>query len=607
MQFAQYAQSILELDGLLEPLRQLAEACGVPSPENQNWYALLKKKLVPQLNEKPFLLVAVMGGTNTGKSLIFNHLAGEAFSAVDHRASGTKHPVCLVPRTGGLTPPAPAPPHPHTDYQTILSRHFDTFQCVPWSNAELPLELSDENFLYWLEGENVPERLMLLDTPDFDADRTVNWDRAKLIRHAADVVIAVLTEQKYNDAAVRRFFRESAEAGKPIIVLFNMIDLDGDRQHLARWVEQFCRETGTQPIDILAAPYNREQSETLSLPFYSVRDNTFVPLDFKTELSDLHFDSIKSQTLLGAIKVLDDSKTGVQSYLDAVQHASAQFAAAMKTLENIGEAEIQWSGLPAAILAEEVRSWWNSHRPVWSQKINSVYHKFGGGLLWAGRKAVNFFTGNDAVVDRTSLEDLHNAEKRAAIDFVSQIMEKLETFAGTDNLVLRREILELTSGEHRAMLLRRAYFVLDSLSAVDQEFREMLHQRLSDWTAENPKTTAWMHLLDNMMTVAHPLVTVTLALSGGLVAAAPLYQIAGGAAAVAVGETALQAGSEGLTGKAANLFRQIQEDYVLTRSKSFAEGFQKELWQDIMTRLQKGATVTESEVFKRCRNWRSGG
>ena len=594
MQFAQHAQSVLELDGLLEPLRHLAESCGVPSPEHENWYALLKQKLVPQLTSKPFLLVAVMGGTNTGKSLIFNHLAGEAFSAVDHRASGTKHPVCLVPKTAGIT-----------SFDTILARHFDTFQCVAWSNAEQPLELSEENHLFWLEGNDVPERLLLLDTPDFDADREVNWDRAKSIRHTADVLIAVLTEQKYNDAAVRRFFREAAEAGKPIIVLFNMIDLDNDSQHLSRWLEQFCSETGTQPIDVLAAPYNREQAETLALPFYAVRNKTFTPIDLKTELNELHFDTIKTQTLLGAIKVLDDPKTGVQSYLDSVKHASSQFAAALQTLENIGNAEVQWSGLPAAILAEEVRTWWNSHRPAWSQKVNSVYRTIGSGLLWSVRKTVNYFKGNNDTEQITSLEDFRNAERRTVIEFVGKIIEKLTTLAGTDNPVLRREISELTSGEHRAVLLQRAYSVLDSLPPVDQDFRESLHRRLSDWTAENPKMTAWMQMLDNVMTAAHPLVTVTLALSGGWVVAAPFYQVAGGAAAAVVGEAAIQAGSEGIAGKAAQLFCQIQEDYVLLRSKRFAEGFQRELWHNIIARLQTGASVTESDIFKRCRNWQS--
>jgi hypothetical protein len=592
MQFAQYAQSVLELDGLLEPLRLLAESCGVPSPEHENWYALLKQKLVPQLNEKPFLLVAIMGGTNTGKSLVFNHLAGEAFSAVDHRASGTKHPVCLVPKVAGIT-----------SFETILARHFDSFRCVAWANAKQPLELSDENYLFWLEGKNVPERLVLLDTPDFDAGREANWDRAKSIRHAADVLIAVLTEQKYNDAAVRRFFREAAEAGKPIIVLFNMIDLEGDRQHLARWLEQFCRETGTQPMDVLAAPYSREHVETLDLPFYAVRNHTFVPIDLKTELNDLHFDTIKTQTLLGAIKVLDDPQTGVQSYLDRVQSASLQFTEAISTLKNIGNTDVQWSGSPATLLADEIRNWWNTHRPAWSQKINAVYHKVGGGLLWSVKKATNYVLGNRENTSITSLDDFHAAEHRTAIEFVGKVIEKLETLADTENPVLRREILELTSGEHRAVLLQRAHAVLDSMPPIDKDFRELLHRRLSDWLAENPRTAVWMQTLDNIMTAAHPLITVTLAVSGLAVATPIVSQVAVGAAATAVGEVALQAGAEGVAGQTANLFRQIQEDYVLARSKNFAEEFQKELWQEVMTRLQTGASVAETNDFKRCRNW----
>jgi len=595
MQSAQYAQSILELDGLLEPLRLLAESCGVPSPEHYHWYALLKQKLVPQLTGRPFLLVAVMGGTNTGKSLIFNHLAGGPFSAVDHRASGTKHPVCLVPKTDGT----------HS-FEGVLARHFDFFHCVAWSNAEQPLEMSSEHYLFWLEGHNVPERLMLLDTPDFDADREANWDRAKAVRHAADVVIAVLTEQKYNDAAVRRFFREAAQAGKPIIVLFNMVDTDGDLQHLFRWIDQFCRETDAQPIDVLVAHYNREQAEALSLPFYAVRDNTLVPIDIKTELCELHFDTIKAQTLLGALNVLDDPETGVQSYLDSVQAASSRFAEALNTLENIGDTEVQWSGLPASMLTDEIRAWWNSHRPAWSQKVNSVYHKIGGGLLWSVRKVANYFKENkNTEAPISSFEDFRAAEQRTAIEFVGNVMNKLETLANTDNPVLRREISELTSGENRALLLQRAYSVLNSLPPVDQEFRELLHQRLSDWVEQNPKTTAWMRTLDSIVTAAHPLITVTLAVSGLAVVTPIISQVVVGAAAVAVGESAIQTGVESITGGAANLFRQIQEDYVLARSQRFSEEFQKELWHDVTLRLQTGASVTETDIFKRCRHWRS--
>ena len=36
------------------------------------------------------------------------------------------------------------------------------------------------------------------------------------------VLLAVLTQQKYNDAAVKQFFRAAVEADKPIVVLFNL-------------------------------------------------------------------------------------------------------------------------------------------------------------------------------------------------------------------------------------------------------------------------------------------------------------------------------------------------------------------------------------------------
>jgi hypothetical protein len=40
-----------------------------------------------------------------------------------------------------------------------------------------------------------------------------NWHRAELVRNACDVIVAVLTQQKYNDAAVRDFFAAAAEDG----------------------------------------------------------------------------------------------------------------------------------------------------------------------------------------------------------------------------------------------------------------------------------------------------------------------------------------------------------------------------------------------------------
>ncbi len=598
--FLQQSESILELDKMLDRLGSLARSCGCPAPEHQNWYALLKGKLIPQLAEKPILIVAVMGGTNTGKSLVFNHLVGEQVSAVDHRASGTKHPVCLVSNALEAE-----------KCETILARHFETFALVRRLDADQPLRESDTHQLFWDRASNIADNLIVLDTPDIDSDRMVNWDRAKAIRNAADVLIAVLTEQKYNDAAVRRFFREANGAGKPVIVLFNMIDFSSDAAHLPNWLERFSMETGIRPIAVLASPFDRAGAEKLDLPFHEYQmGGTFgEKRELSPLLSELHFDAIKSHTLLGALKVLSDPATGLPSYLDSVERSSQRFAEALETLERAGETSVPWPGLPTSILVEEIRDWWNAGRPGWSKKINGVYRKVGNGLLWPIRKATKhistqYFGAMPALLD--SLQDFRNREDQAAIFFVEAIIKRLEKLAETDNPVLRREILDLIGGERRAALMQRAHDVLDALTPVDDDFRCSLRNHLDSWAERNPQAVNWVRSLDHITTVARPVVTVSLFWSGlavgGVSWAVSEFAFAGGI--TAGGEAAIHAGTEGAKHGSAKLFQKIQEDYVLARSKQFFDKFQHDLWQDVIERLRVGANLTHSEVFQACRTWR---
>lgn len=605
-QFSQIARSILQLDRSLNQLKELAERCGVPSPEHEDWYALLKHKLIPQLSEKAYLIVAIMGGTNTGKSLIFNHLVGESFSGVDHRASGTKHPVCLV---------SPNQKGSETDsLEPMLARHFDSFKLVHWGNPEQALSESAIHHLFWTEGQRVPDRLLLLDTPDIDSDREVNWERARAVRHAADVLIAVLTEQKYNDAAVRRFFREAAEAEKPIIVLFNMVDLEEDVKHLPRWMDQFCGKIGMKPLCVLVSPHDKEKSAALQLPFRIVTTSELgqlklsEPVDLAKVLTELHFDAIKSQTLLGALKVLDDPVDGVRSYLKSVENASGRFAEALKTLESDDKTQIDWPGMPSFLLAEEIRAWWHEGRPNWAQGVNDTYRKVGGILFWPIKKAsqyvsTQYFGMNPPSVN--PLSDFQERERGSVLEFVERIVQRLERLAETDNPVLRRELLDLVGGEHRAQLLDRAHSVLDSLEPVDADFRESLRKNLGDWAEHNPQAVGWIRSLDNIATVARPVITVSLFATGGWLGAEAVGQMVGGTVAAVGGETVLHAGTEGAKQGTAKLFQRIQEDFVLSRSKRFFEAFQKELWQDVIRRLKIGASVVQSEAFRECKNWKA--
>ena len=296
--FRAWAARVRRFDSALRDLQPCAKSVGVEPPIGQSWFELLQRKLLPQLDVEPFLVVGIVGGTNIGKSLLFNHLAGEVASAVSPLAAGTKHPVCLVPAG--------------TDGPAQLAKIFDGFTLVPWQSADDPLREDSENLLFWRVGKNVPPRLLLLDAPDVDSDAVVNWQRARAIRQAADVLLAVLTQQKYNDAAVKQFFREAVQADKPIVVLFNQCDLEADRDFWPLWLKTFSSETGAEPELVYVIPLDRQAAGEMRLPFYQVvgrHGPSRGASSLRDELGAMHFDAIKIRTFRGALnRVLDPAQ-----------------------------------------------------------------------------------------------------------------------------------------------------------------------------------------------------------------------------------------------------------------------------------------------------------
>ncbi|MCA9081792.1 MAG: 50S ribosome-binding GTPase, partial [Planctomycetaceae bacterium] len=332
--FHQLSQS---LNQLLPPLRQLADDADVlevPSLAGREWYELLTRKLIPQLGDDSYLIVAVVGGTNIGKSVIFNHLAGFRASATSPLASGTKHATVLLP-------PGFAATHD-------LAEVFPGFTIMPWDNAEQSLVDDERHLLFWREREigdanasDIPDNLLILDTPDVDSVAQVNWERADHIRQAADVLVAVLTQQKYNDAAVKEFFRKAAAEQKKVLIVFNQCLLPEDEEYWPIWVQTFCDETKVEPTALFVAPADRRAAEANQLPFYErpwPPDDTASdidpaqPRDLMRELSELRFGEIKLQTLSGSLRQLVHPDAGIPSWLRQVQQHANQFGDAAEIL-----------------------------------------------------------------------------------------------------------------------------------------------------------------------------------------------------------------------------------------------------------------------------------
>ena len=72
---------IQRLGTSLGQLEHSARSLQLPALAGREWFDLLHRKLLPQLNDDAYLIVAVVGGTNIGKSVVFNHIAGFRASA----------------------------------------------------------------------------------------------------------------------------------------------------------------------------------------------------------------------------------------------------------------------------------------------------------------------------------------------------------------------------------------------------------------------------------------------------------------------------------------------------------------------------------------------
>lgn len=595
-----WSARLRDLDAAIGALAAECLSLGMPSPEGLEWLELLRKKLLPQLGGPPFLVVAFVGGTNIGKSLLFNHLAGEIASAVSPLAAGTKHPVCLVP--------------PGFDDAAALARVFEGFRLVPWRAAQDPLEDSQEDLLYWRVGQNMPQRLWLLDAPDVDSDVRVNWRRARAIRQAADVLIAVLTQQKYNDAAVKQFFREASAADKPIVVVFNQVDLEADRPYWPHWLDTFCRQTGARPELVYVVPLDRVAAERMALPFYAVgpegRRRPAGPASLREELARLHFDTIKNRTFRGAMRRMRDPQRGIPAWLEQIRQPAAEFAAARRALEASMMARVAWPTLPSSVLVEEIAAWWDALRRPWSRNIHRVYRSLGWGLTWPLRKAWRQVTPQTA----DPLADFHHRERQAILAAVQNLLDELERLKEVGNETLRPRLARLLGGTAREELLQRVEAAHQSLPAVDAHYRDFLRAELDTWQRDNPGVVRFLRSLDHAAALARPAISVFLLLTGWHLAGDLVGQAAAQAAGAGVGHLAQEAaitggftvGGEilvsttggGLRQAAGRLFLRLQSRYAQQRADWLAQWLEREFLGGLLHELRRGAELPHREPFR---------
>lgn len=590
------ASALVALESAVAPL-QLAPI------RHREWYELLIRKLQPQLGTHPFLIVAVVGGTNIGKSVVFNHLAGERVSSTSPLASGTKHPTALLSESL----------FEHVNLQEL----FSGFHVEQWALAEQPLEASREHRLFYRVSSHTPPNLIILDTPDIDSVEKVNWERADALRQSADVLIAVLTQQKYNDAAVKEFFRKAAQEGKLVLVIFNQCLLPEDDSYWPLWIQTFCDETGVRPHLTYLAPNDRRAAESNQLPFYQrawpqeeqASVDPAVPRQLLQELSRLKFDEIRTQALSGAMQHLASEELGVPAWLREIDQRAAEFQEALTLLAGGRLVEIErWPTLPNSILIENVRQWWRAQRTGWSANIHEFYYRVGH-YLAVPVKAVIRRGQNEA---DTPLDRYRQQEWDAILDAVERCLERLNWMQELGNPLLTSRLQPILGGGARARLLEELKAAHDAVD-FESEIQQLVSEQLVQFQKDRPDAYRMFRRIDSMAAAARPAVSLVLFMSGAGPlgdAIAPLVtqtalqtalhlagDTVGGTVVTAVGDKVIGDAAAGGAGYLEARFRQLHAAFARRRADWMASQLDRLLLGDFNHQLVQSAGLPRSREY----------
>jgi len=207
------------IDDLRDSLRALRDgypmlAAALGQVERPVWLDRLEHSVLPALDfDIPVLLTAICGGGSTGKSSLFNSLAGRDLSQVAFRAGLTQR-ILLAGHPEVLSSGAVA---------TALLHRLPG-KPEPWRSAE---QTTVPGPPLYAVSPTLPRGLLLLDTPDFDTgegDRLVNRERAEPVLRTAEVIVYLFTNTVYNNLSNLQFMADvvGGVGGRPTVLVYRI-------------------------------------------------------------------------------------------------------------------------------------------------------------------------------------------------------------------------------------------------------------------------------------------------------------------------------------------------------------------------------------------------
>jgi hypothetical protein len=230
--------------------------------------------------------------------------------------------------------------------------------------------------------------------------------------------------------------------------------------------------------------------------------------------------------------------------------------------------------------------------------------------MWPVRAAIGTADNDES----DALVGFQRQERAAIVEAVGKLLDELDRLARVGSDLLRPRLQRLLGGQARASLLARIEASHAELPPVSDDYRQFLRAELDRWRTENPRTARSLSWIDQGLAVARPALTVTLAVSGWLVAGSVVGEVATQAAAHSATQLATEAAiaagtsaggealvggtTEGLKHAAAALLGRLQRRYAETRAAWLAGWLERELLGDLLADLRRGAETPVSTEFR---------
>jgi hypothetical protein len=163
-------------------------------------------------------LMAILGGTGTGKSTLLNRLLGAQLAAASFRRTFTAGPIAVSADAAHLPP------------RWLGVEHE---MIAP---ADLPARGRPDHLAVILTDSEIVTEITLIDTPDLDGDQPLHHAQADRVFRWADAVLFVVTPEKYQMTELLPYYRLARryEIGRYFVM--NKVEeqavVDDYREHL---------------------------------------------------------------------------------------------------------------------------------------------------------------------------------------------------------------------------------------------------------------------------------------------------------------------------------------------------------------------------------------